>query len=217
MDPNRDMCDVDYRKPRRGQAELLCEGIQIGRRLRVIQGIDDPDEAGATRRVRGQEIGVAGRGVRTSYRRRASDAGSRQCTRRRRGPPLRYYTPERGRQHAARVARVRNKNFYVGVRAADNVLGVGGRGYRLAAGRGNLGLQVGGRGHRLAAGCGNLGLQVGGPERQGYWLYQRHFRKSRPLGGSRLQGAFAATTPQQAYFVKCDAENNPPGERTPGS
>ncbi len=24
-----------------------------------------------------------------------------------------------------------------------------------------------------------------------------------------LQGSFAGTTPQQAYFVKCDAENNP--------
>jgi hypothetical protein len=25
-----------------------------------------------------------------------------------------------------------------------------------------------------------------------------------------LQGAFAGSTPQQAYFVKCDGENNPP-------
>ena len=30
------------------------------------------------------------------------------------------------------------------------------------------------------------------------------------LQGLFLQGAFAGTTPQQAYFVKCDAENNPP-------
>jgi hypothetical protein len=29
------------------------------------------------------------------------------------------------------------------------------------------------------------------------------------LQGLFLQGAFAGTTPQQAYFVKCDAENNP--------
>ena len=30
------------------------------------------------------------------------------------------------------------------------------------------------------------------------------------LQGLFLQGAFAGTSPQQAYFVKCDAENNPP-------
>jgi hypothetical protein len=30
------------------------------------------------------------------------------------------------------------------------------------------------------------------------------------LQGLFLQGAFAGTTPAQAYFVKCDAENNPP-------
>jgi len=30
------------------------------------------------------------------------------------------------------------------------------------------------------------------------------------MQGLFLQGAFAGTTPQQAYFVKCDAENNPP-------
>jgi phage tail sheath protein FI len=29
------------------------------------------------------------------------------------------------------------------------------------------------------------------------------------LQGLFLQGAFQGTTPQQAYFVKCDAENNP--------
>jgi uncharacterized protein len=29
------------------------------------------------------------------------------------------------------------------------------------------------------------------------------------LQGLFLQGAFAGTTPQQAYFVKCDADNNP--------
>jgi phage tail sheath protein FI len=30
------------------------------------------------------------------------------------------------------------------------------------------------------------------------------------MQGLFLQGAFAGTTPQQAYFVKCDGENNPP-------
>ncbi len=30
------------------------------------------------------------------------------------------------------------------------------------------------------------------------------------MQGLFLQGAFAGTTPQKAYFVKCDAENNPP-------
>jgi hypothetical protein len=30
------------------------------------------------------------------------------------------------------------------------------------------------------------------------------------MQGLFLQGAFAGTTPAQAYFVKCDAENNPP-------
>ncbi len=30
------------------------------------------------------------------------------------------------------------------------------------------------------------------------------------MQGLFLQGAFPGTTPQQAYFVKCDAENNPP-------
>lgn len=30
------------------------------------------------------------------------------------------------------------------------------------------------------------------------------------MQGLFLQGAFAGTTPQQAYFVKCDADNNPP-------
>ena len=29
------------------------------------------------------------------------------------------------------------------------------------------------------------------------------------LQGLFLQGAFQGSTPQQAYFVKCDAENNP--------
>jgi phage tail sheath protein FI len=29
------------------------------------------------------------------------------------------------------------------------------------------------------------------------------------LQGLFLQGAFQGTTPQQAYFVKCDSENNP--------
>jgi len=29
------------------------------------------------------------------------------------------------------------------------------------------------------------------------------------MQGLFLQGAFQGTTPQQAYFVKCDAENNP--------
>jgi phage tail sheath protein FI len=30
------------------------------------------------------------------------------------------------------------------------------------------------------------------------------------MQGLFLQGAFAGTTPPQAYFVKCDADNNPP-------
>jgi phage tail sheath protein FI len=29
------------------------------------------------------------------------------------------------------------------------------------------------------------------------------------MQGLFLQGAFAGTSPQQAYFVKCDGENNP--------
>jgi hypothetical protein len=29
------------------------------------------------------------------------------------------------------------------------------------------------------------------------------------MQGLFQQGAFAGTTPRQAYFVKCDAENNP--------
>ena len=29
------------------------------------------------------------------------------------------------------------------------------------------------------------------------------------MQGLFLKGAFQGTTPQQAYFVKCDAENNP--------
>ncbi len=29
------------------------------------------------------------------------------------------------------------------------------------------------------------------------------------MQGLFLQGAFQGTSPQQAYFVKCDAENNP--------
>jgi phage tail sheath protein FI len=29
------------------------------------------------------------------------------------------------------------------------------------------------------------------------------------MQGLFLQGAFQGTTPQQAYFVKCDGENNP--------
>jgi phage tail sheath protein FI len=36
------------------------------------------------------------------------------------------------------------------------------------------------------------------------------------LQGLFLQGAFAGTTPQQAYFVKCDAENNPPASVAQG-
>jgi phage tail sheath protein FI len=31
-----------------------------------------------------------------------------------------------------------------------------------------------------------------------------------------LQGAFQGTTPSQAYFVKCDAENNPPASVAQG-
>ena len=36
------------------------------------------------------------------------------------------------------------------------------------------------------------------------------------LQGLFLQGAFAGTTPAQAYFVKCDAENNPPASTALG-
>ena len=36
------------------------------------------------------------------------------------------------------------------------------------------------------------------------------------MQGLFLQGAFAGSTPQQAYFVKCDAENNPPGSIAQG-
>jgi phage tail sheath protein FI len=36
------------------------------------------------------------------------------------------------------------------------------------------------------------------------------------MQGLFLQGAFAGTTPQQAYFVKCDAENNPPASVAQG-
>lgn len=36
------------------------------------------------------------------------------------------------------------------------------------------------------------------------------------LQGLFLKGAFAGTTPQQAYFVKCDAENNPPASVAQG-
>jgi phage tail sheath protein FI len=36
------------------------------------------------------------------------------------------------------------------------------------------------------------------------------------MQGLFLQGAFAGTTPQQAYFVKCDGENNPPGSIAQG-
>ncbi len=36
------------------------------------------------------------------------------------------------------------------------------------------------------------------------------------MQGLFLQGAFAGTTPQQAYFVKCDAENNPPASIAQG-
>ncbi len=36
------------------------------------------------------------------------------------------------------------------------------------------------------------------------------------MQGLFLQGAFAGTTPQQAYFVKCDGENNPPASVTQG-
>jgi uncharacterized protein len=36
------------------------------------------------------------------------------------------------------------------------------------------------------------------------------------LQGLFLQGAFAGTTPQQAYFVKCDADNNPPSSTALG-
>ena len=31
-----------------------------------------------------------------------------------------------------------------------------------------------------------------------------------------LQGAFAGTTPSQAYFVKCDGDNNPPASQALG-
>lgn len=36
------------------------------------------------------------------------------------------------------------------------------------------------------------------------------------LTGIWAQGALAGTTPQEAYFVKCDAENNPPDQRANG-
>ena len=36
------------------------------------------------------------------------------------------------------------------------------------------------------------------------------------MQGLFLQGAFAGTTPQQAYFVKCDGENNPSSQHRPG-
>jgi phage tail sheath protein FI len=36
------------------------------------------------------------------------------------------------------------------------------------------------------------------------------------LQGLFLQGAFAGSTPQQAYFVKCDGENNPPASIAQG-
>jgi uncharacterized protein len=36
------------------------------------------------------------------------------------------------------------------------------------------------------------------------------------MQGLFLQGAFAGTTPQQAYFVKCDVENNPPASVAQG-
>jgi phage tail sheath protein FI/uncharacterized protein YjdB len=36
------------------------------------------------------------------------------------------------------------------------------------------------------------------------------------MQGLFLQGAFAGTTPQQAYFVKCDGENNPPASVAQG-
>jgi phage tail sheath protein FI len=36
------------------------------------------------------------------------------------------------------------------------------------------------------------------------------------MQGLFLQGAFAGTTPQQAYFVKCDGENNPPSSVAQG-
>lgn len=37
------------------------------------------------------------------------------------------------------------------------------------------------------------------------------------LQGLFLKGAFAGTTPQQAYFVKCDADNNPPSSQALGT
>jgi phage tail sheath protein FI len=36
------------------------------------------------------------------------------------------------------------------------------------------------------------------------------------LQGLFLQGAFAGSTPHQAYFVKCDGENNPPASIAQG-
>jgi uncharacterized protein len=36
------------------------------------------------------------------------------------------------------------------------------------------------------------------------------------MQGLFLQGAFAGTTPQQAYCVKCDGENNPPASVAQG-
>lgn len=36
------------------------------------------------------------------------------------------------------------------------------------------------------------------------------------LTGIWAQGALAGTTPQEAFFVKCDAENNPPDQRATG-
>jgi len=36
------------------------------------------------------------------------------------------------------------------------------------------------------------------------------------LQGLFLKGAFAGTTPQQAYFVKCDGDNNPPASQALG-
>ena len=36
------------------------------------------------------------------------------------------------------------------------------------------------------------------------------------MQGLFLKGAFQGTTPQQAYFVKCDAENNPQPTSTTG-
>jgi len=44
-----------------------------------------------------------------------------------------------------------------------------------------------------------------------------HRELSRRLGGLFEQGALAGTTPDEAFYVKCDDENNPPDTRTAGT